>query len=98
MVGVHRLRLAPDVEGLDGEVPVVFGGNAPDIGLLRLSRLQPFAEDHQRVVALREGVAEIGTGTCTAVTVMHLAITEVYHEVVFVDDTEPQDLGGHDRE
>ena len=98
MVGVHRLRLAPDVEGLDGEVPVVFGGDAPDVGLLCLSGLEPFAEDHQRVVALGEGVAEIGAGACAVVTVVYLTVAEVQHKVVFVDDTEADDLGGHNGE
>ena len=98
MVGVHRLRLAPDVEGLDGEVPVVFGGDAPDVGLLCLSGLEPFAKDEQRVVALGEGVAEIGAGACAVVTVVYLTVAEVQHKVVFVDDTEADDLGGHNGE
>ena len=98
VIGVHRLRLPPDVHGLcRGEGLVVGRADAPECGLLRLAHLQSLAEHEQGVVALGERMPQIGARSGAVVTVVHLTVTEMHHQVVFVDDMDAKELGRHRR-
>ena len=97
MVGIHRLRLAPDGLRLRSLERLIVGGtHPPESRLLSLVDLQSLAENHQRIVTLGERMAEVGTGACTVVSVVHLTIAEVYHQIVLVNHTESHDFGSHD--
>ena len=93
VIGIHRLRLAPDVQGLQcTKGLVVARTNLPEACLLGLFHLEPFAKDEKCIVALGKGMTEIGTGTCSVVAVMHFTITELYHEVVLVNHFQSENL------
>ena len=95
MVEVHGFRLAPHMLGTDAAKGFIIGRtDAPERSLLHPIDLQPLAKDQQSIVALREGVAQIGAGTRSVVAVMHFTITEMNHEIVFVDDLESEDFSG----
>ena len=80
VVGVHRFRLSPNCQRLyGGKGLVVFGTDEPAGSLLYLGNLQPLAKHEQCVVALRERVPQISTGTCAVVTIVYFAIAEMDH-------------------
>ena len=95
MVEIHRLRLTPDMLWTNcTKALVVAGTDAPKGRLLGTVGLQPLTEDKQGIVALGKRVAQIGTWTRTIIAIMHFTVTEMHHEVVFVDYSESEDLGG----
>ena len=98
MIGIHRLRLAPDIQGLClYKGLIVLRTDLPKGSLLSLGTIQSLSEHHQGVVTLRERVTEISTRTRTVVTIVHLTIAELYHQVVLINHTETHDLSSHDR-
>ena len=78
MIGIHRLRLTPHMLGTnDTKALIVAGTDAPKGSLLGTVGFQPFSKDEQGIVAFRKRMAQIGTGACAVVAIMHFTITEM---------------------
>ena len=98
MVEIHWFRLTPHMLWMYGTKSLIVAGtDLPKSRLLHTVSLQPFTEHKQSVIPLSKGVTQIGTGTCSVVTIMHFTITEMHHEVVLVNHSESENLGGCNR-
>ena len=94
VVGVHGLRLAPDVEWLCGGKALIVGrAYLPEGRLTGDVALESLAEDEEGIVAFAEGVSEVGAGACAVVTIMHFSIAEMEHQILFVDHVDTHESG-----
>ena len=94
MVSIHGLRLAPDVEWLCGGKALIVGrADLPEGRLAGDVALESFAEDEEGVVAFTEGMSEVGAGASAVVTVMHLSVAEMKHQVLFVNHVDTHEAG-----
>ena len=97
VVGLHGLTLTPDSRrDLRGKRRIVGRAHLPRRSLLSGSRVQPFAKHQQRVVTLGKRMAQIGTRPRAVVAVMYLAIPEVHHQVILVNNSHSHQLSSAD--
>ena len=97
MVCVHWLALAPYGQGcLAAKGGVVSGTDFPFTGLLRIGGVQTLSKHEQGVIAFSKGMSQIGTWPGSVISVVHLAVAEMHHQIFLVYHVEGNQFCGTD--